>query len=136
MAEYDGRSDAVLVPITSVPVWVEVFGLPMDLWTKKALYMVGSMLGKVIHHDNQCLIHGKKARVRIEHQISSPVKQAFPPMLFEFGKGKDLIAAMLTFKYERMCGFCRVRRTCRRRCCTLGKVLGITLRLTLVQSLA
>ncbi|KAL6217756.1 hypothetical protein ACLB2K_010973 [Fragaria x ananassa] len=101
LAEYDGRSDAVLVPITSVPVWVEVSGLPMDLWTKKALYMVGSMLGKVIHHDNQCLIHGKKARVRIEHQISSPVKQAFPPMLFEFGKGKDLIAAMLTFKYER-----------------------------------
>ncbi|KAL6180539.1 hypothetical protein ACLB2K_047201 [Fragaria x ananassa] len=31
LAVYDGRSDAISVPITSVPVWVEVFGLPMDL---------------------------------------------------------------------------------------------------------
>ncbi|KAL6180541.1 hypothetical protein ACLB2K_047203 [Fragaria x ananassa] len=29
-------------------------------------------------------------------------------MLFEFGEGRDLTAAMVTFKNERMCGFCRV----------------------------
>ncbi|KAL6144915.1 hypothetical protein ACLB2K_055605 [Fragaria x ananassa] len=29
-------------------------------------------------------------------------------MVFEFGEGNDLTSAWLTFKYERMCGFCRI----------------------------
>ncbi|KAL6217286.1 hypothetical protein ACLB2K_010503 [Fragaria x ananassa] len=108
LAEYDGRSDAAAVPIVSVLVWVEVFGLPPDLMTKQALYMVGSTLGRIITHDNPRLLNGSKAKVRIDHQISDLVKQAFPPMRFEFGEGADLTVTMLTFKYERTCGFCRV----------------------------
>ncbi|KAL6193955.1 hypothetical protein ACLB2K_035039 [Fragaria x ananassa] len=57
---------------------------------------------------DDCSMERRPARVWIEHQIASPVKQAFLPMLFEFGEGKDLTTAVLTFKYERMCGFCKV----------------------------
>ncbi|KAL6194616.1 hypothetical protein ACLB2K_035697 [Fragaria x ananassa] len=94
LAEYDGRYDALAILIVSVPVWVKVFGLSPDLLTKKALYMVGSTLRQIITHDNHRLLNGSRAR-------------AFPPMRFEFGKGADLIVTMLTFKYKRMCGFCR-----------------------------
>ncbi|KAL6206534.1 hypothetical protein ACLB2K_023782 [Fragaria x ananassa] len=107
LAEYDGRSDAAAVPIVSIPVWVEFFGLPPNLMTKNALYMVGSTLGRIITHDNPRLLNGSRAKVRIDHQIYDPMKQAFPPMRFEFGKGVDLTVTMLTFKYERMCGFCK-----------------------------
>ncbi|KAL6191242.1 hypothetical protein ACLB2K_037633 [Fragaria x ananassa] len=108
LAEYDGCSDAAAVPIVYVPVWVEVFGLPPDLMTKQALYMAGSTLGSIITNDNPRLLNGSKARVRIDHQIYDPVKHAFPPMQFKFGTGVDLTVPMLTFKYECMCGFCRV----------------------------
>ncbi|KAL6214010.1 hypothetical protein ACLB2K_013448 [Fragaria x ananassa] len=41
LALYDGRKNVTLVLIKTISVWVEVFGLPPDLMTKEALYMVG-----------------------------------------------------------------------------------------------
>lgn len=104
---YDGRSDVAAVPIQSMPVWVDVFGLSPALMTKEALYMVGATLGRVINHDHSNLISGARARVRLEHDILSPVKQAYPPTRFDFGEGTDQTSMLLTFKYERFYGFCR-----------------------------
>ncbi|KAL6214009.1 hypothetical protein ACLB2K_013447 [Fragaria x ananassa] len=36
------------------------------------------------------------------------MKQAYPPIRFDFGEGVDLTSVMLTFKYERICGFCKL----------------------------
>lgn len=58
LAYYDGRTAAAEVPIRSIPVWVEVFGLPPILTTKETLYMVCATLGKSVHHDNPNLLSG------------------------------------------------------------------------------
>ncbi|KAL6140824.1 hypothetical protein ACLB2K_059117 [Fragaria x ananassa] len=108
LANYNGRTTTDAVPITTIPVWVEIFGLPPDLKTKEALFMVGATLWTIIQPDLSNLKSGARARIRIEHRLDSPVKQAYPPMVFEFGEGNDLTSAWLTFKYERMCGFCLI----------------------------
>ncbi|KAL6201665.1 hypothetical protein ACLB2K_025377 [Fragaria x ananassa] len=69
--------------------------------------MVGATLGSVINHDHSNLVSGARARVRLEHDILSPVKQAYPPMRFDFGEGTDQTFVLLTFKYERFCCFFR-----------------------------
>ncbi|KAL6182914.1 hypothetical protein ACLB2K_044326 [Fragaria x ananassa] len=108
LANYNGRMAADAVPITTILVWVEIFGLPPDLKTKEALFMVGATRGTIIQTDLPNLKCDARARIRIEHRLDSPVKQAYPLMVFEFGVGNDLTSAWLTFKYERMCGFCRI----------------------------
>ncbi|KAL6179404.1 hypothetical protein ACLB2K_050919 [Fragaria x ananassa] len=85
LALYRRRMDASLVPIIFILVWVGVFCLPPDIMTKEALYMVGATLGRIIHHDNPNLLFGARARVRLEHNLDSTVKQA-PPMRFHFGE--------------------------------------------------
>lgn len=56
LALYDGRKNVTLVLIKTISVWVEVFGLPPDLMTKEALYMVGATLGRILHHDNSNIL--------------------------------------------------------------------------------
>lgn len=107
LALYDVKKNATLVPIRSISVWVEVFCLPPNLMTKEALCMVGATLGWIINHDNPNLLSGARARVRMEHSLDSPVKQAYPQMRFDFKEGMNLTFVMLTFKYERVCGLCR-----------------------------
>ncbi|KAL6188750.1 hypothetical protein ACLB2K_040141 [Fragaria x ananassa] len=63
LAKYDERSDAASVPITFVPVLVEVFSLPMDLWMKKALYMVGKERSDYNHAHFQVRAHVGFCRV-------------------------------------------------------------------------
>ncbi|KAL6134415.1 hypothetical protein ACLB2K_066646 [Fragaria x ananassa] len=87
---------------------VEIFSFPLDLKTKEALFMVGATLGTIIQHDLPNLKTGAMARIWIEHPLDSLVKQAYPLMVFEFGEGNVLTSAWLTFKYERMCRFCRI----------------------------
>ncbi|KAL6213334.1 hypothetical protein ACLB2K_012781 [Fragaria x ananassa] len=96
LAEYDVRSNAAAVPNVSVLMWVEVFGLPLDLLTKKTLYMVGSKLGRIITHDNPRLLNGSRARVCIDHQISDPVNFGF--ILSKPG----MTAAALTASLQRL----------------------------------
>ncbi|KAL6225918.1 hypothetical protein ACLB2K_004767 [Fragaria x ananassa] len=42
------------------------------------------------------------------HDISDQVREAFPPMPFDFDLGDRKATVMLSFKYERVVGFCRV----------------------------
>ncbi|KAL6213260.1 hypothetical protein ACLB2K_012707 [Fragaria x ananassa] len=87
LALYDVKKNATLVPIRSISVWVEVFCLLPNLMTKEALCMVGATLGWIINHDNPNLLSGARARVRMEHSLDSPVKQAYPQMRFDFKEG-------------------------------------------------
>lgn len=36
------------------------------------------------------------------------MKQAYPPMVFDFGEGNGLTSPWSTFKYEEMCGYFRI----------------------------
>ncbi|KAL6140950.1 hypothetical protein ACLB2K_059242 [Fragaria x ananassa] len=108
LANYNGRTTADVVPITTIAVWVEIFSFPPDLKTKEALFMVGATLGTIIQHNLPNLKIGAMPRIWIEHRLNSLVKQTYPPMVFEFEEGNVLTSAWLTFKYGRMCGFCRI----------------------------
>ncbi|KAL6137667.1 hypothetical protein ACLB2K_062956 [Fragaria x ananassa] len=103
LTNYNGRTTVNVVPITTIPVLVEIFSFPPDLKTKEALFMVGATLGTIVQHDLPNLKTGDMARIWIEHHLDSLVKQAYPLMVFEFGEGNVLPSAWLTFKYERMC---------------------------------
>ncbi|KAL6209934.1 hypothetical protein ACLB2K_020873 [Fragaria x ananassa] len=77
--------------------------LKEDRGFTEALCMVGATLGWIINHDNPNLLSGAPARVRMEHNLDSPVKQAYPQMRFDFKEGMNLTFVMLSFKYKRVC---------------------------------
>ena len=58
---YDGRSVAAEVSIQTIPIWIEVFGLPPYLFTKEGLYMVGVTFGKILNHDHPNMMSGARA---------------------------------------------------------------------------
>lgn len=105
MAMYDGLGDPRLVALPSIPVWVHISGLPPTLLTPTAIMLVVETLGSVVAVDHVGLHRGDLVRVRIRHDLQSPVKQAFPPVEFEFSPG---VSALLRFKYDRFVGFCKL----------------------------
>ncbi|KAL6191237.1 hypothetical protein ACLB2K_037628 [Fragaria x ananassa] len=106
LAEYDALQDVASVPIESVPVWVDIKGLPDALWTEEAVEKVGLSLGFVEHLDKLGLKRGSRIRVRILHKLSDPVQEAFGDLPFEFGSIR--FPVKLQVKYDRTVGFCRV----------------------------
>ncbi|KAL6194332.1 hypothetical protein ACLB2K_035416 [Fragaria x ananassa] len=108
LSKYDGLSKVTTVLISSMPMWVEILGLPPRLFTEEAAGKVGDLLGQVLFMDKIGLRRGIRANVRLIHDISDPVREAFPPMPFEFDLGDWKATVMLSFKYERLVGFCRV----------------------------
>ncbi|KAL6144916.1 hypothetical protein ACLB2K_055606 [Fragaria x ananassa] len=63
LANYNGRTAADVVLITTMPVWVEIFALPPNLKTKEALFMVGATLRTIIQPDLPNLKSGARARI-------------------------------------------------------------------------
>ncbi|KAL6213798.1 hypothetical protein ACLB2K_013238 [Fragaria x ananassa] len=82
------------------PTWVEILGLPPRLMTEEAVEKIGSNLGDVIHPDKNNIRLGLKARVCLFHHLDSPMKQAYPPLDFEFGVGSEMVVATVTFKSQ------------------------------------
>ena len=106
VAEYDGLSDVASVPILTFPVWVEVLGLPPALMTPEAVELLGATLGHVNNLDRLGINTGRRAKVKVIHRLSDPIRAAFPPMTYEFGSAK--VAVNLSFRYAKTVGFCRV----------------------------
>lgn len=67
--------------------------------------MVGETLGSVLQVDKVGIRRGDSVQVRIDHGLTTPVKQVFPPTEFEFSAG---VAAMLRFRYDHFVGFCKI----------------------------
>ncbi|KAL6194063.1 hypothetical protein ACLB2K_035147 [Fragaria x ananassa] len=108
LSEYDGLSEVTTVPILSMPVWVKIFGLSPQLFTEGAAGKVEDLIGQVLFPNKIGLRRGIRTKVWLIHDISDPVREAFPPMPFEFVLGDRKTMVMLSFKYERVVGFCRV----------------------------
>lgn len=64
----------------SLPMWVQIHGLPVDCWTNMALSRIASVVGKPIHTDQLTQSKGKVnfARVLIEVDASQPKTYEFP----------------------------------------------------------
>ncbi|KAL6225855.1 hypothetical protein ACLB2K_004704 [Fragaria x ananassa] len=106
LAEYDGLEDVSFVPIVSFPIWVEIKGLLDALMTDEAVEKVGRTLRQVEHVDKMNIRRGTRARVRILQELSSPIKEAFGEMPFEFKSRR--FPVKLNVKYDRTVGFCKI----------------------------
>lgn len=105
MAAYDGSSDPALVMILGFPVWVEILVLDPVLMTEEAVEQIGSTLKEVLHPDKNNIRRGVKSRAQMFHHLYILGKQAYRPLDFEFGVGKDMEVAIVTFKYEKVFRF-------------------------------
>ncbi|KAK9950688.1 hypothetical protein M0R45_006163 [Rubus argutus] len=104
LASYGGLGDPTKVELTSFPIWVHIIGFPPALVTAEAALLVGETPGSVLQVDKVEICRGDLVRVCIHHVLTNPVKQAFPPIEFEFFPG---VVALLRFHYDHVIGFCK-----------------------------
>ena len=97
------------VKFTTVPMWVQVWGLPFDLINEDAGRDIGSGLGRVVDVDSKALSadQARFLRIRVEVPLSKPLRRGSPVISPKGDK------ALVAFRYERLVGLCY-------RCGTLG----------------
>nr|POF18755.1 uncharacterized protein CFP56_59889 [Quercus suber] len=90
------------VTFTTVPMWVQVWGLPFDLINEEAGRDIGRGLGRVVAVDSRALTadQAKFLRIRIEIPLDKPLRRGGPVISPEGDK------TMVAFKYERLVGLC------------------------------
>ena len=93
---------ASIVMFTSIPLWVQVWGLPFDLISEEACRDIGGGLGKVMEIDTKALSseQARFVKVRVEIPLDKPLRWngvVVNPEGDKFHVG---------FKYERLVGFC------------------------------
>ena len=90
------------VKFTSVPMRVQVWGLPFDLINKDAGRDIGSGLGRVVDMDSKALMadQARFLRIRVEIPLNKPLSRGSPVISPKGDK------ALVAFKYERLVGLC------------------------------
>lgn len=91
---------------SKIPIWMQIYGLPLDLWSIKALNKIASYLGKPLYRDQLTKTRGRinYARVLVEVDISKELPSQIPVTL---PTGKD-VALQLHFECSMCyCSECR-----------------------------
>ena len=90
------------VKFTSVPMRVQVWGLPFDLINEDAGRDIGSGLGRVVDVDSEALTANQERflRIRVEIPLKKPLCRGSPVISPKGDK------ALVAFKYERLVGLC------------------------------
>ena len=90
------------VKFTTVPIWVQVWGLPFDLINEDAGRDIGSGLGRVVDVDSKALTadQARFLRIRVEIPLNKPLQRGSPVISPEGDK------ALVAFKYERLVRLC------------------------------
>ncbi|KAK9990945.1 hypothetical protein SO802_025930 [Lithocarpus litseifolius] len=93
---------AASVRFTSIPMWVQVWGLPFDLLSKEVRRDVGNGLGKVVEVDQKVFSsdQARFLRVRVELPLEKPLCRGG---VVASPKGDKVC---IGFKYERLVGLC------------------------------
>ena len=93
---------ASTVTFTSIPMWVQVWGLPFDLISEEACRDIGGGLGKVVEIDTKAFSseQARFVRVRVEIPLDKPLRRSGVVANPEGDKVR------VGFKYERLVGFC------------------------------
>ncbi|XP_075646582.1 uncharacterized protein LOC142617565 [Castanea sativa] len=86
------------VNFQTVPMWVQVWGLPFHLINKTAGRVIGEGIGRVIKVD--CDASASFLRVRVEVPLDKPIRRGAPVLSREGDK------VLVAFQYERLCGLC------------------------------
>ena len=90
------------VTFTSIPLWVQVWGLPFDLITMEAARDIGSGLGTVVDIDHKAFTSDQTRfiRLRVELPLAKPLRQGGVVLNPEGDR------VQVGFKYERLVGLC------------------------------
>ena len=90
------------VTFISIPLWVQVWGLPFDLFSEEACRDIGGGLGKVVEIGTKALSseQARFVRVRVEIPLDKPLQRSGVVVNPEGDKVR------VGFKYERLVGFC------------------------------
>ena len=90
------------VTFISIPLWVQVWGLPFDLFSEEACRDIGGGLGKVVEIGTKALSseQARFVRVRVEIPLDKPLQRSGVVVNPEGDKVR------VGFRYECLVGFC------------------------------
>ena len=93
---------AFSVNFQTVPMWVQVWGLPFDLINKEVGIDIGQGIGRVIEVDWKAIAsdQARFLRVRVDVPLDKPIRRGAPVLSPEGDKVR------VAFQYERLCGLC------------------------------
>ncbi|PIA55374.1 hypothetical protein AQUCO_00800259v1 [Aquilegia coerulea] len=93
--------------ITSVPIWVRCYDVPMQLWSPKGLSFIGSKIGKP-----RCCDEITVKRERLDYArlcIEVPADTTYPTTLrFDMGNGKIAVVGVEYSWKPQVCTHCKV----------------------------
>lgn len=84
--------------LSSLLIWVHIWGLPFDLINEEAGLKIGRSLGKVVEVDYKAIASDQARFLRVEIPLDKPVQRGGSVVNPE---GDQMLMA---FKYERLCG--------------------------------
>ncbi|PIA58611.1 hypothetical protein AQUCO_00500505v1 [Aquilegia coerulea] len=84
------------------PMWIQVFGLPLERHSKENLQMIGRIFGKVLMVDSVGSAEGRVpyARIQVMYDLTKPIRK---DAQVRVSAGKKVL---VIFKYERLPLFC------------------------------
>ena len=90
------------VTFTTLPIWVQVWGLPFDLIDEEAGWDIGRGLGNVVEVDNKTFSsdQARFIRIRIEIPLDKPIRRG------GWVANPEGDQVRIGFKYERLVGLC------------------------------
>nr|POF24468.1 uncharacterized protein CFP56_10684 [Quercus suber] len=90
------------VNFTHLPIWVQVWGLPFDLFSEEVGNDIGKGLGRVVEVDTKAIAsdQARFLRVRVEIPLDKPIRRGSKV------QGPEGDTVWIAFKYERLIGLC------------------------------
>lgn len=100
---FDGQGKAADVLVNVMPIWARIYDVPPLMLSEEIGWMLGGLLGKVLRVDTDKFgnIFSEFLRVRVEHDVNTPLLREISPRELGVDKKMDL-----EVKYERAPRFC------------------------------
>ncbi|KAL8463982.1 hypothetical protein ACS0TY_033790 [Phlomoides rotata] len=95
---------ALRVPLSSLPMWVQVYDIPHGFMSVQFGHQIGNFLGTFVEYDKSNSIGAWRnyMRIRVSIDVSMPLKRFKSIRRVEGGSFR------ITFKYEKLSTFCFV----------------------------
>uniref|UniRef100_A0A7N2KTF6 CCHC-type domain-containing protein n=1 Tax=Quercus lobata TaxID=97700 RepID=A0A7N2KTF6_QUELO len=102
LRQWEKGMNASTINFTHCPLWVQVWGLPFELFSEDVAMDIGKGIGKLVEVDCQGVAadQAKFLRIRGEIPLDKPLQRGSKI------KGPDGEVVWVAFKYERLISFC------------------------------
>lgn len=105
LAAFEGKGNPADVPLDSINIWAQIWGLPVPIKTVEMGYLLGGKLGKVVTVSQvNKMIVDEHLRVRVVHRLDEPLRK-FIDTIVTIPDGKT-IESIYYVKYEKLPNFC------------------------------